>query len=825
MDSFTTRPDSQWSVSGTTYQVGTSSQISANSATASDSTAVPSSTTSGGTTNGLTTSSQFASFQSGITVAASARTSFLDAQTAFTSYSKSFTSAEDPPDNWSSSGYASTGGTWRTSRTENDTSRATARGSSAQTSSQSSISYQTDTTGSAGSTAGTLSATNSGPATTTRTFSGTVSSYTTETAFVDFSTITTGSTNGFIGVFSTESFTMATTTTSQPSSSWQTVITNLSDQATTYTTAGTDDVTYQNDLTTAGTATTNLRTSYAFGNLIQDTVFLMKANRGPQDVNRGEILWTFSHGAMATDTTTSGPFTALFASTSAGTITVSDYRKFQSSSAAVTAVSISSSVLTITGTGSPTYQSRISSNGLFYSTSTITTTAGTVTGTTTSADTATTYSQSWSLGDIGTLQSTWTIATTTNTAAPASTVSSTVFTHTAYLSGYETLSSGWTSGTTSSTWGFQTSGTSTRPVIFSSGVTTTALSLRSTTVDSILFSSFTSTTSGPATSDTIRVFLGSVSTTTSRFYSTESTFTRATYPADLHSTASQFVVTDSAWHGFTTFTRSESFEITRWTERRLFPHIKARPGHDNIPALDEVRHRCFPLGFAGFGGGFTASALSVHLTTAQGLAAGSTFEGVTITPPATAEAVRGVSFFPVPASASFGGLAGAAATSLLSVPASMTDVISIAATWTSTTGPSSASSVTSRFATHTIGVVSAITGEFWTAEPFTVNSAFRTELAPYYGGTASGGFVAGDNILGNTYQVLARAGQFAWTAFSSTQSTAAAAGSSSGSAGSVAITIPASHAIVFSMEPILTAAWSLDGLHSIFSSTPHPPHS
>lgn len=802
MDSFTTRPPEQWTVPSTTYQVGSSTASTANFATGFGSTAIPYSTAIDGTTMGQTTASELGSGRYGVTVRASNRTSFQTGETAFTSASQSSTSAgsTDTGGNQSASNFSSSGATWLLQATENDTSSATFRATSSQRSFQSSISYASAGAGSSTALPGTLSSTASGPSTTLRTFSGTASSYTTQSEYINISTITTGSGDGVIGgIFTTESFTLATTTTSQPSSSWQTVYTVLSAQATTYTTAATDDVTHQNDITIAGTATSNLRTSYAFGTILQDTVFLMMGNRGPQDVSRGEILWSFSHGLMATDSTTAGPFTALYASTSAGTITIADYRKFESSSAAVTAVSISSSVVTITGTGSPTYQSRISSNGSYYSTSTITTTSGTSTGTTTSADTATTYSQSWSLGDIG--------------------VTGTSFTHTAYLSGYETSLSAWTSGTTSSIWGFQTSGTSTRPVVFSSTVTTTALSLRSTTADSILFSSFTTTGTG---TDTVRIFLGSVSTTTSRFYSTDSTFTRATYPAEFHSTASQFVVTDS---NATTITQSDSFAITRWTERRLFPNIKARPGDDNIPALDEVRHRCYPLGFAGFGGGFTASALSVHLTTAQGLDAGSTFEEVTITPPATAEAVRGVSFFPVPSSARFGGLAGAAATSLLSVPASMTNVVSIAATWTSTTGPSSATSVTSRFATHTIGVVSAITGEFWTAEPFTVNSAFRTELAPYYGGTASGGFVAGDNILGNTYQVLARAGQFAWTAFSSTQSTAAVAGSSSSSAGSVAITIPASHAIVFSMEPILTAAWSLNGIHSIFSSAPHPPHS
>jgi hypothetical protein len=85
----------------------------------------------------------------------------------------------------------------------------------------------------------------------------------------------------------------------------------------------------------------------------------------------------------------------------------------------------------------------------------------------------------------------------------------------------------------------------------------------------------------------------------------------------------------------------------------------------------------------------------------------------------------------------------------------------------------------------------------------------------------SGGFVAGDNALGSTYQVLARVGNARWTQFSSTQSTASLTGSTQGTAGSVSFTLPASHAIVFSMEPVLTASWSSAGAFSIFSSAAH----
>jgi hypothetical protein len=37
----------------------------------------------------------------------------------------------------------------------------------------------------------------------------------------------------------------------------------------------------------------------------------------------------------------------------------------------------------------------------------------------------------------------------------------------------------------------------------------------------------------------------------------------------------------------------------------------------------------------------------------------------------------------------------------------------------------------------------------------------------------------------------------------------------------VSFTIPASHAIVFSLEPVLTASWGTAGAFSIFSSAAH----
>jgi hypothetical protein len=310
-------------------------------------------------------------------------------------------------------------------------------------------------------------------------------------------------------------------------------------------------------------------------------------------------------------------------------------------------------------------------------------------------------------------------------------------------------------------------------------------------------------------------------------FSVESTFSQPTYHAGHHEEVSQFVTTASNAFGATTFTRSEEIAITSWTESRMEPYLTARPADDNLPLLNEVRHRCHPIGIAGFGGAFTASALSVHLTTTQGLAAGSTFAEVSLTPPAAMSAIRGVSFHPIDRYARFGGTAGAAATRLIEVPSVMTSQISVAATWTSTTttGPATSdTAVTSRAATHTLALTSSVTGDFWSAEAITFNSDFRSEILPGGAGNAVGGYVAGDNILGHTYQVLVRAGCMRWSPYSNTQSTVADTYTVTGPAGSVSTTIAAECAIVLTMENVLSAAWSHGGNGSVFSSALHLSH-
>ena len=806
METFTTRPATQWTAPSTVYDVGVSVNSTRNENIQAQSTAIPYSSNGSGTTNGLSSNANTSGTSYGVSSSQYERTGNFFSQTNLSSFNLSIgISTSGVTTGESATSATSTDGlSFVSLNTENDTSRATFLGTTAQTSYH--IINREGTSTSATDSPGSASTTASGTSTTTRTFSGTSTTFSTYSAAVDTSTITTISTNGLnANAFTTSTFSISTTNTSQISSSWNTLYTTLTGQNTTLTSA-TADITYQQDSSTVLTATTHLRTSYAFGSILQDTVFLMNANRASDDYNMGELLWHFGNSGFATSDSSIGVFSDLYSSSSARTITLLDRSRFFSESAVVTVVPLSIQSTTSSDTITTyTYQTTLTSG--LQSTNVLTST----------------YSTSASLGDVSSYLSTYTQSTTTDTAQPPATISSTTFTHSYQTTGYNTSNSSWTTTTSSSLWGFASSSTFTRTVYFSSVSTTQAQSFRSSTTDEVLISSFTTTGTG---TDTVRVFLGSFSTATTRVFSTESTFTRATYPLGLHSSASQYTSTETAASGGTTsFTRLNNFSITKWTEARAYINVSARPGNDNMPGYNEVRHQCHAIGHAGFGGSFAASNLIPYVTTTQGLAAGSTFTEATIQPPATRSACIGVSMIPISSGVTFGGLASAVRTSLLSYPTSIESVISLAVTWSSSTsttsGTTTTSTITTRAATHTLGLTSSITGTFWTAKSFTVNSNFRTELPD---SPASGGFVAGDNALGSTYKLLARAGNIKWTEFSSEQSTSPLTGAASGINGSVSTTIPASHAIVFTLENIITARMSTVANASVFSSTPHIKH-
>jgi len=419
------------------------------------------------------------------------------------------------------------------------------------------------------------------------------------------------------------------------------------------------------------------------------------------------------------------------------------------------------------------------------------------------------------------MESTGTSATTTDTAAPKITTSTTLFTHSVHTTGYSS-STLWTSSTTSATWGEPTSTTGIHTAPFSSAQTTVTKSSRATTTDEILFSSFTTWGTGTQTSSS---FLGLVSTSTTRVSSSTATITASTWKADLHTyvpTETTMFISAGTSHLGTT---NGGASLTAWTEARGKIFVDARPADDNIPALNEARFQVHPYGLAGFGGSFTASALDAYLTTTQGLAAGSTFADETLSLNQTAQACQGLTFYPVPSGIRIGGTANALSTSLISTPSVMTSEISVAVTWSSTTSTTASTGTTStsttRAATHTLAMASQITGSYWSSDPITFNSAARSEMP---GGANSGGYAIGDNAIGETWKLLLRQGAASWTEYSAGQSTAALSHSTSGTDASLSLSVPHSHAIVLSMEPVLTARWDSAGNASAFSSQQHLKH-
>ena len=147
---------------------------------------------------------------------------------------------------------------------------------------------------------------------------------------------------------------------------------------------------------------------------------------------------------------------------------------------------------------------------------------------------------------------------------------------------------------------------------------------------------------------------------------------------------------------------ADEINLTQYTEHKLGPKIYAKPVNFNYTQQNRAVFRALPVGFAGFGGSFDASDLSVFRTTTGGLAAGSTFstdQQVWIS--GSVIAADNVTMIPVHESVLIGG--GAASASVISIPDGITSMISIAATWTSTTSTTIAGGGTTSAITHTAG--------------------------------------------------------------------------------------------------------------------------
>ncbi len=681
---------------------------------------------------------------------------------------------------------------------------------------------------------------------TTHTFNGASTKYTTEDQTAYYKDFTATFTDGEINVFTISTFTLSTTHTSMPSSSWQTGYSLLTGQETTrldYNEDSSNAVTYNADITDFytsldGTSTVNetsfVHTGHWFTDL-KDTVVLMNANRG-KDFKRGGKLWVFDMLDLPETGSTTGRFSDIYSSRGGETITIEDFRKWLTESIAESGITLSVGTTTSENSDGASFTFTVtSSNGSWFPNQTLTSTDSTGGSHTYTAAPILTTADSRTFDLHGVESTLHTYYSESEHTDPA--VSETIFTHTAYTSSYRQSDSSWITGTTTSTWVSDTVSSFARNVLHSPATTTHVVSYRGTTADTILVSLFSVTGSitstitdehgGTTGVGTNAVFLGMAEKTSSRVLTLERTETISTYMEKFHRYLSQYTSEASEGttlnyegtdpgqpftqvdNGGTTRIYADELNMTQYSQFHLGPEIYKKPKNYNENVVNEARFRCYPNGFAGFGGSFNNGALAVHRTTTEGLHRGQTFSSDQhVFLGGFVSIADGVSMIPI-----FKGMdiyGGFESASIISIPKGIESIISIAATWTSTTKTGRASSdtaVTSRFATHTIKLKDSISGEFWKVEPMTVDNGYQDEfdVAGVFAGSCGHG--VGENFMRSSYRVILDAGYVEWTEYSGQKSTGGITKSASGSNGSVSFSVPWSHAIVFRAENLLTVKW------------------
>lgn len=577
-------------------------------------------------------------------------------------------------------------------------------------------------------------------------------------------------------------------------------------------------ITAQEDFLTRKSVTETL-TSHT-NSPLEDTVFLMRAGQNfDGEWNLGFMLWTLSQtDTEACSSQRTGVFSDIYASTSGRTLTVPDYRKFYESTVKEGTATTDVHTFTQMSLGAEITRTTTRTNG-YYSTH--------------SSDTASymdPHTHTLSLGEIGT--SLHTAVTTSTPGAAAG--STTRFTHVSFLSGYET-SGAWafTTGTTSAQWA-TTSRSGRHNKWASTHAETLIVSVRMTSTDEVLASSHAVMGAGTATT---RVFLGMVAHTVTYVYAQTVVTTSSAFRDPRNVGVTMDTTTESGNVGELSFTthygRTRSFvedhDLTNWTYKRALP-VVASTDFNLPPISPEVRFTVPPEGYLGFGGTFTQPNPAIYLTTAQGLGAGAVFHtSWSIALPAEKDFSdgAGVRIYPVNARNTptlFGD--GLVASSLISFPSSLTADLSIAATWSRTAaGEEGEPAVTeTRVATHTIGVVSGITGEFRRAEVLTLDQVGSNigKNGPY---AFTGGWGAGENRMAADATVRLGMARVSWTLRDAAASTGGISASSQGTNGSVSFTIAEGKVLLIHCEPLLTLSWAHGdtGDHIVFT-TPHQSH-
>ncbi len=600
-----------------------------------------------------------------------------------------------------------------------------------------------------------------------------------------------------------------------------------------------------------------------------DTVFLMNAKQGGDDFNLGAILWTVK-GGLDYNESSEGRFEEVFGSTVGATIIVPDYGVRFTTENAVTAITISRNTESMANPSTEADAEPmivvevISKNGKKWE--------GYVTCYTYNSkgeiindykgdpiiansipqSNIRKYTHSIQCGDIasGIISSNW-----TDWDGVAHEDTHTAYTHTIQVWGYDGNFDGyeggafwpsrWTSATTTAEFPGETGITEEADALMNSVITTITYNSRSTAVDVALISSFSLDHSAGH-----HILIGMVEKSTTRVFGVSSTTTCATYhhhfwtevdqytsysssagyfhfPAESNANADGEMPQGMTYGGEngagTTIEVSHSVNMTYYVESPVSPGAWTRPefNTDNL-SLGVARHQVHPFGYAGFAGGssFDVSSIGVYFTVTEHLFDGSHFNSAMTSGIAgkcpMALACPGVSIFPVDENLPV-TIAGAESARYLSGLNGI-GVASLAVTWTTTTNATSGTGTvgTSRWATYLLAATEKINGKFFTDAEITFNSVGnRFQL----GGFLQGGFGAGANAIGESYQVRCNGGFVRWGEVEEGDSVAGAIAETRSSGGTVTFAVDAGKAIVLTVEPI----WSVScpGGLGCFSSAHH----
>lgn len=554
----------------------------------------------------------------------------------------------------------------------------------------------------------------------------------------------------------------ATIVNGEPTTTWQ-IANTFKEYNTSHTTQWGEDITIKNDYTLSKTDLGE-HTTHAHSPR-RHSVFFMQADRGSNDYNLGDQLWTCSVVDLAVDEKSIGRFTDFYDSEGGETNTVEAGLKFSYSNIAVTKITYSVSTEWITIPAEGTNPEEVVGSTTQYKN-------GAVWHSSNASNTVTeniTY-------DLG----------------PISKSGAGVFYYTSQVTGYS--NNVFTTGTAQA-GAIATSTTTTHLALYSANTKTEFKQSITSRTREILISKYLSYSGGSS-------FIGMSKTTTTQFGGEAVMVTVSEWSSKYNVEIQKFTANESSVN--------EDLGLTYYSKSLVEPNLNWSPLAIN-DGFGEVWHRGPARGHGGPVGSFVQSSMPVFQTVSVGIVGGNAFGSQTLNLGnlATALAYEHVTVYPA---ASVPLPDGAARASFVSTVASAGQTASIAVTWTSTTMSGGMEVVTSRFATYTVRGISSIAGTYIRKDSLIFNTYNLRggDLSPL-----RGGYGLGDNALNAAHTVRLNGGYAEWTVYNS--STSIASHSISDTQGTVSFTVAHSQAIVFSVEPLITMSWGVAINHFLSS--------